>query len=343
MCIKKAVVKMAAAAAVVVAGGAVGTVWAQTSPVTATSVSSDNMSCTFTVGGVSELIVIPKNPNEDVLLETNVTAKPAALDPGTLGMVKVSTNSTAWDVVMTTHFGGRLVFEEEETDGPLECPPGQDDPFNPGTCLVPLQPGAPIPGGVKGTLVYSTNGTTSARGVIKGESGDLDTVQLEVSIGLAKAGEEIAPGNASGAGKVYAFGGPTQTSVLDPVLIGFNELSGSAMYSIPTGGGAPTETSPTGVSFAKALGSSSTYTGAAAAYQKQNSSTSGRIWSDVATSGFGAPSRKEAKTIDGTSHNVGSEYFYINVGFNQGLVPKLGANKKGTYKETFVFDLMSAF
>jgi len=334
MCIKKAVVKMAAAA-VVVAGGA-SAVWAQAAyptPVGAASVSQDRMSATFMVGGVSLIECIAKNPDENVLLATDVVVKPSPIiDPGTLGMVKVSTNSTAWDVSMTTLHGGRLVKSSESTPGAPVCPSGHDDPYSPTGCDVDKVPGDPIPGAVTNVLVYSTTGDATGPGIITGGT-DPDTVQLQVAIGLAKAGEEVSASQ-SAQGNIYAFGPPD--NVLAPVLVSNAGLNASRALEINNN----PFTSVAGVSFAKVLGGASAYTGAASGYDKQNTDANARSWSDVASMGFGTPKNKLPNN-DGKM--VGVEYFYVNVGFLQSLVSKIGTNAKGEYSETFIFDLVSAF
>jgi len=351
MCIKKAVVKLAAAAVVVAGGAVVGTAWAQLSSVVgAASVSQKEMTATFTVGGVSELEVVARDPDADVLLATDVTAKTPGngIDPGTLGLVKVKTNSNAWDVVMRTLHGGRLVNATDDSDGDPVCKDDAWDPFDATVCLTEMVPGDPVRGQVQSTLVYSTKqgGTASQRGRIRSSaSTDFDTVQLEVSIGMAKAGEEISAASQSAQGNIYALGGPTGTNIIAPVLIPFGTLNDSRTLELNN---APF-TSSVGISFAAVLGAGgsagatdgyATKTNGTAYLKQSKNGSDGRTWTEIATAGFGKPSRTEP--IDG-GKTVGVEYFFINVGLEPTLVPSIGNNAKATYKETFIFDLVSAF
>ncbi|GBU20157.1 hypothetical protein R80B4_00032 [Fibrobacteres bacterium R8-0-B4] len=343
MSISKTAVKLAAAALAV--AGVTGAVWAQTSPVTAASVSQGKMVATFTVGGSSEIECIPKNPTEDVLLATDVT-KPELADPGTLGQVVVRTNSTAWDVSMTTNYGGRLVKTSSKTYVPPVC--DAPDPFDPSGCLGNMVAQDSADGSVTDVLVYSTTGTATGPGVIT--STILDTVQLEVAIGLAKLGDEIAPGSPSATGNVYSFGAPTDyntLSYLAPVKVLNTALTGSRTLKINASEASPPTT--VGIGFAAVLGAATAYGDASnvGAYSTQYTATgggsAGRAWTGtggIFTSGFGTP---KYKATNAAGKTVGQEYFFINVGFLPTLTQKIGNNVKGDYQETFIFDLVSAF
>jgi len=318
MCIKKAVAKLAAAA-VLVAGGVVGTAWAQTSPVTDAlgGECNDGADCSgkmyvrYNVDYQAEIEIGGKADISREDFETfDITAtKTMGPEVGNLGWVRVKTNSTAWDVVLTTKNGGRL-SKDQYTPNPstqhwdMGCMCMVDDPAD-----------STLAGSVY--LKYNTmsgpaSGTQAAEdGKITYDDATNDEVQLMVKIGM------IEPYN----GSFFPKGSTTSGQVAQPTKITATSLLGS--------GGS----SPTAISLAALLGGDA----ATNSFAQKTFGTSAtqlkvgnRTIEDAETSGF-----------DATGAN--SEYFYVDVGLNQSLMDKLAGNEKGEYTEEFIFTLTAQY
>jgi len=230
MSISKTVVRLSAAA-LVVAGG-VGMVWAQ-SVVNTTSKDNASMKAGMTIQNLAEIDVIPKNPTgDDLKLTAAIDALPTATKFGSLGIVKVTTNSNKWDVGMTTRSGGRLLDTSSVTCTDVERLDGWGNP----TGVFDNVCG--------GNPVYLRYGNT------------LDTVVLNVAIGLAKSGQAL--GNTGNKSTIYpaasASGGTVTFNA--PVEVTATELEESDKGRANLTPALPVKA----VSFAKTLGTP-TWTG----------------------------------------------------------------------------------
>jgi len=105
--------KVMAVAAVAAAGvlGVTGMVWAglPTGPTEAAKVS---MTASYYVNQITELQATGKNIKDDGLkLAAAIDAAPSATNFGSLGTIRVRTNSSRWDIRMTTGNGGQMLDE----------------------------------------------------------------------------------------------------------------------------------------------------------------------------------------------------------------------------------------
>jgi hypothetical protein len=322
--------KLAVAALAV--AGVVGMAVAQTKP-TASSGQYDKMKVSFEIKKTLEIECKTKLVDATILKATNVAlVANSGADPGNLGTIRVKTNSTGWDILMTTDFGGRLVKTVGGTLDKGSCPSGQSDPWNPGQCLVPLPD--TIIGGSRTPLMYSSTTGTDVAGVIGtthvGTNTTKDEVQLEVSIGLAFLGSQLAA--TAPATNMYGIGAPSNYVI--PAVIDNEDLekSGSVLGS--------STARPAAISFADVLGNhyDNNTPGAPAI-----TGLGGRDWSDIADDGFPTPNN----SVVGTTpvDEVDNQYFFVNVGLAQttGLQDKISGNDEGIYEETFTFDLAANF
>jgi len=317
--------KLAAVAALVVAG-VVGTVWAVIP--TVGSAAYDKMSAVFKVERILNITCNGKNPDKNVLLATDVSLQAfAQQDPGTLGTIKVNTNSAGWDVLMTTDNGGRLIYKTGGSPGPQQCP-GGTDPWDNKKCPGGWQPG-PIVGAVTTPLLYSTQSQATQSGRIGGTtSTDYDTVQLEVSIGLAFLGSQLS--ESAPQGNMYAIGAPTNFVL--PVIVPYTSLEPSGTQYGSNAGVSTISIADRAISFASLIAGTST-TGYGTTTPTPN--LNGQTWTDIVTNGFKAPNQPLAP--------VDEQYFFVNVGLNQTLKPQIGGNDDGEYTETFTFTLAANF
>jgi hypothetical protein len=335
-------VKLAVAALAV--AGVVGTVWADLA--TLQKADGDKASATATVGFIidnkAEIECTPKNVTEAELATLDwakISGTPSATNFGTLGTIKVTTNSTAWDVRMTTKYGGRLVYNDGgPIAGQFDCD-GTIDPWT-GACS-----GKETPKKSAGTnypLTYNSAGASASKGLIAGTAGTAatpesfpgagdgvpavpavnDQVQLLVTIGVAKLGSDLgAP--AAQSGNLYPLGAPGAYSNFLPIEVTGAQLLTSCEKQLdgttPTSGFDP-------ISFASLVGNG--YEDKATPAPLNYAGIAGRPWTTIASDGFGKPTN-------------GVEYFYVNVGMDSSM--PLGGNKKGKYEETFTFDLYASF
>jgi hypothetical protein len=303
--------KLAVAALAV--AGVVGTAVAQ--PVTGTTQGIANMSAGITIQNIANIDVIPKNPAGEDLVFTSANAIDAdptigtlAKNFGNLGIVKVKTNSNKWDVGMTTQSGGRLL--DSASVGCVKVPDIDGWGNNLGT-------------------THDSCSTAGARYLRTGSS--MDTVVLDVAIGVAKSGKAL--GNSGAPATLYPIisglsgGAP---SFIAPVLIDQAKVIASDK-SI-------TGTPAVAISFAETIG---TYGDTATTWGSAFSdgiygagSTGSAEWGTIATEGFPAPKGNEQPQ---------EEYFYVNVGMTEVDYLALNGNQNGTYKEVFYFELFANF
>jgi len=306
MSISKTVVRLSAAA-LVVAGG-VGMVWAQVSG--GTSQDNASMRAGMTIKNIAEIDVIPKNPTDkELVLEGLATINdvPTATKFGSLGIVKVTTNSNKWDVAMTTRSGGRLLDTTSVQCRDVERVDGWGNP----TGIFDEVCG--------GTAVYL-------------QAGGSDVV-LQVAVGLAKSGKAL--GNTGAPATLYPIisGTPLNTpAFIAPVVINQSKIIGSDKSAVTP------PALPTAVSFAEELGGAAAGTWGMFQYGIYGSGsvtgTTPDTWGKIATDGFPAP-KGNAEPQD--------EYFYVNVGMPEATYNSLSGNKNGTFTEVFYFDLFANF
>jgi len=278
------------------------------------------MGVTFKVSRLANLTAIP-NPTpitETELKATttaSVTALPTAAFPGNLGVIKVETNSTLWDVQLTTKWGGKLVKEgvPTSTNPPtFGCPTGSGpDPWNTTQCL-----------DASGNVVAKEEIMNPAVGAPLQYTGGTD-VSLAIGIGVADSGKNLST---SATLDYYALGAPSSYGSFLPVQVTQALIGPSNRYDPATG--AP-NSSVAPIKFSTVLNGS--YGGAAVTAQKS--------WFDgvntgALTSGGGF----------GLSPYDGIAYFYVNIGLNR-TATTLGfsGNEDGDYTETLYFDLTAQF
>jgi len=342
--IRKAVVKLSAAAAVV-AGGAVGTGWA-TSPVTGAFVTESadaSMKTSVTIENKAVIEVIPNNPTDDAL-DYSVTdfSKINVNTFGNLGRIRVKTNSTAWDVVMTSDNGGRLKNSKYET-GENVCQTNVfGEPYN---CTWVSAGGAEYLTFASLTNAVAPDYATTS-GVILGGADDgsggavktPDTVLLRLAIGVAKSGKANGGGASA---TIYPMLDMTGAGTVESpiVLVNADILKTKKVVS---GGYVYGTTVHEDLSFAEKIGGGYATTGTPPSGKFSlgidGKSPTGRTWAVIgATGGFPAPQGNDV---------ADEEYFYVNVGIDPTVkATKLGfgGNKEGPYEETFYFELHAKF
>jgi hypothetical protein len=309
-----------AVAAVAVAGVA-GMAWAQTLPGTTTGLTG-TMSATYSVVQIAEFEVSPNNPTEDNLVIPAGKAIDDALAVtdivGNLGTIRVKTNSGGWDVRMTTDNGGRMLNKAN-----VSC------------VEVPTFDGWGNENGTRDSC-----GVAAATDYLRvANGGSPAPVRLSAAIGVAKQGKAL--GNVAAPTKLY------------PLL---EDLSGSGAptFAQPVDVSAKMTNSEVGIgghlhiSFAEEIGGG--YDGGGAYDQSGNTYGQGiygttvpttlGTWGSIETGGFPKPG------IDGAGvfANVDplEEYFYVQVGIPNATYLDLAGNK-GTYTETFNFELFANF
>jgi hypothetical protein len=321
------------AAAAVAVAGVVGMAGAQPTTV--------DMGVSFTVNveEIAKIEIAKQNPLTEIeLIAAGKEGADAVADTcGTLGIIRVTTNSDDWDVELSTMHGGKLRTKGEETgSGTFACPPGAStnpDPWRPGTCL---DGGGNVVNEVElmnqgdmGTLTYkSTNTAAVTPGVLPGSAtGIQDTVQLIVKIGVCMLGADLSTSAVPGA--FYALGAPLNANYTTYAPVAISSANLKATRKVEEDG---TVGSPTKQSFATLLGTA--YTSATdVAYQ-----IGGKTWANVlADVGFATPVKRLV--------NEGVEHFYINVGLNKDGAHQVyeHKSKNGTYTETLTFDLTANF
>jgi hypothetical protein len=269
--------------------------------------------------------------NADILKSTDAKSVVSATGsiqgaaPGTLGTVKVKTNASNWDVKMRTKNGGRLIDETTAVPDTGPCP---TDSWGQCTGI------GTITFADAEVLTYVPGTSSTGQGIKQGTSGKPDTVLLEVAIGVANLGKAL---NAPTAlqNTLFALGGPS--APVEPVLIGSTDLLASNVIAGATGA----------ISFADSISdgtsgkaSAPKYSAAATTANAADTGISERKWSDIKSDGFGVPTHAKCSDTDECRNE---EYFFVNVGINQGFKQKIGSNKGGTYTETLYFDLVASF
>ncbi|MDR2694532.1 MAG: hypothetical protein LBB74_10020 [Chitinispirillales bacterium] len=249
---------------------------------------------------------------------------------GTLGILRITTTADAWDVKMTTRWGGKLVHEGAPTpNGTPDCPSGYDEnPWNTDMCQKPGSPDVPKvegtnPGEPK-SLVY-VNKSLSTAGSEPGwlnaaGTGTYDTVQLYVRIGICDLGADL--NTSAGQTTYYSLGAPAAYADYPPVTITPAILTGTAKYDALDA----STLIPTEASFAAILGGAYSVDLA----ERNLNWTTIAGGSTFATPRITPPNATDAKHL---------QHFYINVGMNNtvDILEKKATN--GNYGETFTFEL----
>jgi hypothetical protein len=249
--------------------------------------------------------VTGKGLSDDDLI-FDVTNGPTAVDFGNLGTIRVKTRSAGWDIWMTTDNGGRLV--NEATRQCVDVPDIDD---------------------WGDTLKTTTEECTGDFEYLTFKSGHAtdSSVVLGVAIGLAKTGKAL--GRSGAEETLYpipsAISGGVQfisPVVIDSVDMRATEKSLGASL-VP-------------VSFADSLGGATKTTwGIFQNGNVMNATTStSNAWTKIKTDGFPRPTDNFVPE---------EEYFYVNAGIKPDVFAKLAGNTKGTYKETFNFELIANF
>jgi len=253
MSISKTVVRLAAAV-LVVAGGA-GTVWAAL-PSGTTEADKVSMKATYYVNQIAELEATGKNLADEGLKLTaaGITAVPTATNFGNLGTIRVRTNSSRWDVNMTTRSGGKMLDETS-----VACTDVDD--FD-------------VWGNKTGTHQDCSGGTPK---YLKYDNGGTPAnVVLLAAIGVAKTGFKL--GNSAAPTTLYPMadvsGTPSFIAPLVVALVGTEDNGGTAISFAETFGTAYGTTGPTGT-FVNGI-----YGGAASGPD---------AWGTIASDGFPTP------------------------------------------------------
>jgi hypothetical protein len=275
------------------------------------------MSATFTVQQIAEIEVTPNNPTEKNLVCV-VDKVPGVADiVGNLGTIRVKTNSAGWDVLMTTDRGGRML-----------------DKTSVGCTSVPVVDGWGNPTGA-----FRDSCSTAGATFLTFKNGStVVPVVLDVALGVAKQGAAL--GNTGAPTKLFpllnviAGGAPTFVA---PVKVPLARVTGSDKSAGST----------TPVSFAYEIGFAYDAVGPAGAFEQgiYGETTAGTegAWSDILAGGFPKPGVVASANPD-IHPNVDpqEEYLYVNVGMPQTTFDALQGNK-GTFTETFNFDLVANF
>jgi len=320
-------VTRALAVAVLAVAGVVGTVWAQghvggLNPAAEDVVNTvPKMKASFHIDNMAYIEGESKDP-KDAQLRFNVDTLINNVNPGNLGVIRIRTNATSWDVEMMTKNGGRLVKEGSGTGifdsvcvDPVPfpgsgCKPGgwnYTERTNPGQALLFFDHAAsfPSPGRIDG--------------------GTRDTVLLEVAIGMAEsAGGDTAVG--AGFGTIFTKGATAAGYSFAPTVIDSQTIVNSNDAATP-------------ISFAKMfakdypIGSGSNANSAAHA-------TIGGVDLTVSDAAFGSTKGFGPTAVNATTGSKW-EYFYINVGIHPDNFSKIVAAKSGDYNEEFTFELVT--
>jgi len=318
------------AAAALAAAGVAGTAGAQPLNGIDPNGGTVNMSVGYEVQTLAQIFATPNaRLTNETLLTIPVNAFSAIGNtrgegPGTLGTIRVLTNSANWDVKMRTANGGRLIDASGATTKQGAC--NTWDAW--GVVCQTWFPDTIIGGEY---LTYFSSGTSSASGIIQGAS--RDTVRLQVAVGLANLGAVLSSG--ANATSVYALGAPA--APIPPVEVAHTALDISNVA-------AGAATGP--ISLAATIAGNGAYIGAAAALTPTMTQFSGRDWSDIASDGFNVPNYTNdfsSPTPPAVLTHKNEEYFFVNVAIETTNNGPLGGNKGGNYTETFYFDLVASF
>jgi hypothetical protein len=244
--------KLAVAAAAV--AGVVGTVWAAL-PSGTTEAAKVNMKASYYVNQLAELEATGKDIKDgDLRLAAAINAVPTATNFGSLGTIRVRTNSTRWDVKMTTDNGGKMLDETS-----VECVDVDD---------------LDVWGNVTGQH-KDCSGSTPVY-LKYDNSGTPANVVLSAAIGVAKTGYRL--GNTAAPATLYPMadvsGTPTFIAPVTVSLVGSEDNGGTAISFAETIGGGYDGSAPAGT-FTNGI-----YGGAAAGVD---------AWGTIETDGFPTP------------------------------------------------------
>jgi hypothetical protein len=322
-----------AVAAVAVAGVLGGTAWADL-----LGPYEVEMSVSFEVAieDTARIEIAKSNPlTKDELWTGGLdAANVGGENPGSLGIIRVTTTHDNWDVTMKTLYGGKLVFSgEDKPAAGVHCPTGwEKNPWNGNRCQktgeadIDALPNT-TPGEMHSLLYIdkALSTATEAGAVNTGGAAARDTVQLVVKIGVCNLGADLDP-DAVQTG-YYALGAPADYTNYSPVAIASAKLLNTRKYEAD---GSDASQKP--VSFAEEIGNA--YNGGSGAIDGLNS----REWSAIATAGTNF-----AKPAYGPGSGRSVEHFFINVGLNNTNAIYEHNSQNGTYGETFTFTLVAAF
>jgi len=310
--------KLAVAALAV--AGVVGMVSAQSTVAGATNGATENtaplMKASFNVNNFAVIEGITNDPADDALNFSVEDSVGGTTTPGNLGVIRVKTNASAWDVTMSTKNGGRLMKDGRGT--------GRDTTI----CDVPntwpltgcqsshveeiLEPGYKL---LFNDHIATTPGRIGAAG--------RDTVVLRVAIGPASAVNSDT-GRGGTFGIIVAKGAQAAGDLYEPTIIDQDDLLISNDPATP-------------ISFAKAFADFyNGYTGSNTTKGDGSHTTVGGVIMESAS----------ALSTDGFGPTTGDpsnkwEYFYINVGIDPTEFVKIVGPKSGEYYEIFSFDLVT--
>jgi len=318
--ISKMAVRLAAALTV---AGVVGA-WAQ-GPIKA------EMGVSINVVRKEKIETVPADFDEDAFRKTvtdDVKAIPTANVPGNLGIIKVTTNSGKWDVLISTKWGGRLMLEGDPTPaGNPTCPTGsQDDPWDATRCLDNIT-GAYVGPPVQG---YSPASVTPLKYAASNSVSSSQDVYLEIGVGIADSGKLLSQ---SASLDYYALGAPSLYGSYLPVKIAQTVIQGSNRNNVTTG--APLTSFTGGISLATQF--KNKYMGVGTIVPVATKSwIAGKSTASLDTDLFGL------SAYPSPDNEV--SYFYINVGLDRvDNALAFGGNDPGTYGETIYFELAAEF
>jgi len=267
--------KLAVRGVLAVAGtvGVVGLVWAALPGGAAKD--SAQMGVGFSVLSIGEIEATAHNPTNEELVANTITAVSGA-NFGSLGTIRVKTNSTSWDVKMTTQNGGRLAsLDGVEMELSCDAADWLTGVVDSTTCK--SVPSGPVP--------YLKNDAAA-------------DVRLGVAVGVAKSGKALGAGAQA---TIYPIFSATGTFVA-PVIVPVADLTNSQI-DIAMGFAE--------VSFAELLGAA--YTSGIGGkfdlgiYGAEALATDLSGWETIEDDGFPLPKGNEQEM---------EEYFYVNVGIN---------------------------
>jgi len=330
-----------AAAALMVVAGVWGTVAAQGHVVTANPDAevvntADKMRASVTIENTAYLEGKSAEPSGEKLKFADIGARVNNVVDGTrtgnLGVIRVRTNASSWDIEMSTKNGGRLLKDGRTTTEKLPPVCKTEVPFPGSGCLEYYPDEYKKESGY--TLLYS-NGTTGTAGepnstdggriVGVGEEAGRDTVLLQVAIGIAASNNG---GDVGGSfGDVYVKGATAAGSTFYPTVIDPNNVMNSNKAN-------------KAISFAKAFAADyqiggGTNTNAAA------NATVGGVNLKTVDATFGVSKGFGSTTATETDKTKQWEYFYINAGISEDNYDKIVGSKSGEYYEVFTFDLVT--
>jgi hypothetical protein len=263
---------------------------------------TQSMSATWTVANITELDATPNNPGGDELLKKVDFV--GSSNFGTLGTLRVRTNSTAWDINMKTNNGGKLA---DTSSGNWVD-----------SCQTDWLTGAVLQNTCKkvqtGSLKYLTRDSVGGNPVV-----------LKVAIGVAKTGKALNAGTQSEIYPIFY----DQNAFVKPIVLADSVIKKSDSVAISFA-----QTIGDSVAMASGFSGSSGVKFKFGIYGDETTGNERSSWKNIRENGFPKPRG---------NYNDNDEFFYVNVGIDSTEKYPIAGNKNGTYKETFYFDLMANF